>query len=123
MGGKKTKAAKKAVKKIINEKVQEQKLMPDRQGLSYVANMDNVIFTATFKAGSEKDLLGVYVPAHQRDVETHIVTSVGPMVNNVAIKKGAKIIPIGPGKITILEVDEKGFVGSIKPHDIIAIVK
>lgn len=123
MGTKKSKSVAKATKKIIEAKVEETKIMPDRAGLSYVANMDNVIFEATFKEGSTKDELGKYVQPHLREVMSHIVQSVGPMVNNPAIKKGVNIVPVGSGKITVLEVDEKGFIGSIKPHDIIAVIK
>lgn len=123
MGTKKGKSAAKAAKKIIKQMVEEQKLLPARAHLSYTANMDNVIFEATFKESSQFDENNKYVPAHLREIVSHVVTSVGPLVNNPALKKGAKIIPIGPGKVNVLELDELGLVGSIKPHDIIAIVK
>lgn len=123
MPKKKVAKAKKAAKKIIQQQVEEQKLLPARQHLSYTANMDNIIFEATFKETSQFDENNKYVPVHLREIVSHIVVSVGPMVNNPALKKGAKIIPIGPGKVNVLEVDENSLVGSIKPHDIIAIVK
>jgi hypothetical protein len=123
MGTKKSKSVAKATKKIIKEKVEEAKLLPTRAGLSYTANMDNIIFEATFKEESQFDELGKYVPVHLREITAHVVSSVGPLVNNPNIKKGTKIIPIGPGKVNVLEVDENSLIGSIKPHDIIAIVK
>lgn len=123
MGIKKSKSVAKATKKIIEQKVEEAKLLPVRQHLSYTANMDNIIFEATFKEESQFDENNKYVPVHLREIVSHVVTSVGPMVNNPNIKKGTKIIPIGPGKVNVLEVDENSLVGSIKPHDIIAIVK
>jgi len=123
MGIKKKKATAKAVKKAVAIKVEEQKLMPARAGLVYKANMDNIIFEASFKDGSQKDELGKYVPAHLREASKSLILSVGPIVNNPTMKKGANIVPVGTGKITILEVDEAGYVGSIKPHDILAIVK
>jgi len=123
MPNKKAAKAKKAAKKIIKQVVEEQKLLPNRAHLAYTANMDNIIFEANFKEDSQYDENNKYVPTHMRDVENYIVTSVGPLVNNPALKKGSKIIPIGPGKIVALEWDEYSLCGSIKPHDIIAIVK
>lgn len=123
MPKKKTSKANKAVKKIVKEKIEKQKLLPNRAHLNYIANMDNVIFEANFKEEAQCDENNKYVPVHLREVTTHVVSSVGPMVNNPALKKGVKIIPIGQGKITVLEYDEYGMTGSIKPHDIIAIVK
>lgn len=123
MPNKKAAKKNKAAKKIIAQVVEEQKLLPTRQHLQYTANMDNIIFEATFKEESQFDENNKYVPVHLREITSHVVTSVGPMVNNPALKKGAKIIPIGPGKVNVLEVDENSLVGSIKPHDIIAIVK
>lgn len=123
MAKKAKKSLAKATRKAIEIKLEEHLLMPKREGLKYTANMDNIIFEATFKKETAKDALGKYVAPHLRTVDTHIVTSVGPIVNNPAMKKGARIIPVGPGKITVLEVDEDGFVGSIKPHDILAVIK
>ena len=97
--------------------------MPKRLGLTYTANMDNIIFESKFKEGSGIDEKGKYVMAHLREVEANVILSVGPMVTNPAMVVGAKIIPIGPGKISVLEVDEEGMIGSIKPHDILATVK
>ena len=123
MPKKKTAKANKAAKKAIKKVVEEQKLLPNRAHLNYIANMDNVIFEANFKEEAQYDEAGKYVPVHLREVTTYVVSSVGPMVNNPALKKGVKIIPIGQGKITVLEYDEHSMTGSIKPHDIIAIVK
>ena len=56
MSGKKTKSTKKAVNKIIAEKVEEQKLLPNRPGLKYDGNMDNVLIEGFFAEGSGSGL-------------------------------------------------------------------
>lgn len=122
---KQTKA--KAKKQLIEPAIIEASKLPPRPGRTYSANMDNVIFEAKFVDGSEKDDKGKYNPPHLREVISNVVSSVGSLVSSNAnfkhIKKGVKIVPVSIGKITILEMDEIGFVGSIKPHDIVAVVK
>lgn len=114
---------KKKKKEILQPIVNETKKMPPRPNRKYVANMDNIIFDAYFKDGSGVDDKGVYVHPHLREVISYNILSVGPLVNNTQMKKGANIIPFNIGKITVLEMDEESFVGSIKPWDIIAITK
>ncbi len=123
-----SKATKKKFKKeVINPIVQEAKKLPNRPGRVYTANMDNILIEANFKSGSEKDDKGNYVQPHLREVDVFRVVDVGPLAksneNYKAIKKNAHVVPAGIGKISVLELDEFGFVGTIKPHDILAIVK
>lgn len=113
-------------KAVIDPVIEEAKKLPKRPGRTYTANMDNIIFEATFKKGSDKDEAGKYVPTHLREATSSVILSVGGLTkanpNYKDLKVGVDIIPAGLGKITILEMDEKGYIGSIKPHDIIAIV-
>lgn len=123
-----SKASKKKFKKeVVNPIVQEAKKLPNRPGRTYAANMDNVVIEASFKLGSDKDEKGNYVQPHLREVEIFRVIDVGPLTklneNYRSIKKNSHIVPAGIGKISVLELDEFGFIGTIKPHDILAIVK
>lgn len=94
-----------------------------RSDAKYDANMDNIIFEATFAPGADNDKEGKYVPHHLREVSHYIITSVGPLVSNTQLKKKVKIVPASIGKVTVLQIDEVGYVGTIKPHDIIATIK
>lgn len=116
-------AKKKFKKEVVSPIVEEAKKLPVRPGRVYDANMDNVIFESFFVKGSDVDDKGKYVPCHLRETEKNVVLSVGPIVNNPKIKKGAAIVPDSISHITILEMDEFGYIGSIKPHNIIAITK
>lgn len=112
--------AKKIIKQLTTP---EPTPLPERKKFTYTANMDNIIFEAVFAEGSDKDKDGKHVPAHLREVETYTIISIGELVNNKNLKKGVKIVPENIGKITVLQMDEKGYIGTIKPHHIIAVIK
>lgn len=126
MPKKKTAKKLKANKKIISKVVEETKKLPPRPNKNYEANMDNVIFEGFYKEGSDKDEAGKYRPHYLREVEKCIVKSIGPVAREnktlSKLKVGAYIIPSQQVRIEYLEADETGFIGSIKPHNIVAIL-
>jgi len=108
-------------KEIMTPIVNETKKLPDREGKTYEAAMDNVIIGADYKPGAEVDANGNYIAPHLREVLDVKVLSLGPIADS-KIPVGSSVRLMGNCRVNLIEQDERGYIGSIKSHEIIAVV-
>ena len=100
----------------------KQKEMKPRLGLVYEPTMDNVIIEAVFEVPEvEEGKVAEYVAPHLRPTAYVKVIAVGPAVNGDSLI-GKKVILDPRVRVTSIEMDEIGYIGTVKPHEIIAVI-